>query len=492
MMFMGWSYWNKRRKISSLQQEAYILRDWWAYLDSIGCHWAEATDRVLSDWRESIREQTTKDGKEISEQRLHEKCEVIFTFYDKVPAAMQINTQFVGPGGPITLDDQPVFQMRGSTRSRNGRRRWKLNGPVGRNSTRRSTPTAVLVGKVLEILRNSATEDSQLPQQRDELNDRDWLIGRCMSDAGLRRGEVGRLTSKMIEEGLRKEGIRALSSSTSGAHSTIEGLDAVFGKDEQNAILSAIERLKKEFRTSVYIIVVGKGKGAGVKREVPFPIELIRDLLIFGIWGVRRAQITRWTAGSRLLCPPNELFLSEKTRKPLTSGAIGNKMKAAFKAAGSDLSGHRLRAYFATSLASRLWHDKFAERGFRWDQAVENLVLDEVARALGHGKVTTTIRHYLDLAQMEYFGVATKSRLKKLRRAALCLKELPETEFHQVLKIMERLVQLDPNEVPGIVFREAIEGILSHPDLQPLQQSASASDIPDPSGPRLRIVPKAG
>lgn len=486
--YLGWSHWRARVRISSLQKQAYVLREWWTYLHSVGCAWDQVTDRTLSDWRESMKEGSQGRRVEISAQRIFDKCQVVFAFYDKVPAAMHLARKFVSQNGPITESELPVLSLQGPRVRWNPRKRWALHEGTERNTIRRGTPDESLAKKVLTQLRNSAKHDSRQPWKAEETNDRRWLLGRIMAEAGLRREEAARLTVGMIADAIKAAGIQSVECSPLEAEKLLTDLDAVVAQQSQDAILRALERhLLKEHRSNIWVIVKGKGR---VIREVPFPIELIRDLLIFGVWGVRRSQIVRWAAETKSYRPPPQIFLSDKTRRGLSAGAVGNLMKVAFAACDSHLSGHRLRAFFATQHAKRLWHDAYAQNGFRWEQAVENLVLDQVARALGHKQVSTTIRHYLELALMEYFGAAHKSTLKDLRKAAMVLKELPKTELEQATLVLNRLAQQGAKSD----FAQALDALLAHPALQPATTMEAESPPPRNRQARpefrLRVVPK--
>ncbi|WP_278984323.1 hypothetical protein [Sphingobium yanoikuyae] len=89
----------------------------------------------------------------------------------------------------------------------------------------------------------------------------------------------------------------------------------------------------------------------------------------------------------------------------LSRKTIGNILKSAFHGAGVLGSGHRLRAYWASETCARLWDEAFALNGFKWDQTVENAVLHDLARAMGHVKVSTTVRSYLDRELIRSLGL---------------------------------------------------------------------------------------
>jgi hypothetical protein len=307
---------------------------------------------------------------------------------------------------------------------------------------------------------------------------------------------VARLTVGMMEAGLRKEGVRVVepkdrdAARKSGWNSRLPGLSALAGWAEGwDTILSGLNHLERSHRTNIYVEILGKGD---VVRQAPFPIDLVRDLLAIGIWGIRHSQITRWADGRAAFVPPPELFLSEKTGGPLSAGSIGDVVKDAFNACGIDGSGHRLRAYFATKLASRLWAEYFAGNGFRWDQRVENMVLDKVAEALGHRHVTITVRHYLDLALLTYFGEGTKARLKDLRRAWAAItrhhQRLSREQIDLIARVAERLGS------DAQLFHELLVAALDDPELAPtggaaIQASQLAMERSE-RRPLLRVVPR--
>ena len=230
----------------------------------------------------------------------------------------------------------------------------------------------------------------------------------------------------------------------------------------RHAILSALQGLRRRLRRSVFVEVTGKGRGEGRKmRRVPFPIELVEDLLEVGTWGVRREQLRAWKAADSRYVSPPQLFLSFKTKCGLHPGSVGDLLKAAFKAVSVDGSGHRLRAYCATRMAIRLFHERVAENGFKLDASVRDWVLERVAEALGHESSRTTVKHYVDLAELEYLGAENRSRLGGI--AALWDKFLdhataltPERQA-LVAAVLQALAQENSGPSLEIIIRMALD-----------------------------------
>ncbi|WP_262030461.1 hypothetical protein [Microvirga sp. Mcv34] len=505
LRFFGWSFRYKRTAISSMRDEAYILREWWAYLEGRGCRWDEVDDQVMIDWREwmkEVRERLKEANKKLgadarrdkdllSDRRIGRKLSTLFTFYESAAEAMLLDRELVGANGPITYRAADRGKGRGGASippqatAYGSVRVWRCAEPSGRKATKRPTPDDMGVASVLAHLRSSA--------EGPALGDRNWLIGRTEAEAGLRRDEVARFSVLALEAGLAKEGIKVpkpenrAEAVRAGWQPQFAGLDAVANWAEgRQAVLDGLERLERRRRTNIYIAVTGKGN---VTREVPFPIDLVRDLVTIGIWSVRRDQLLRW---SNALEPPGpaEIFLSEKTRGPLEADAIGNLLKHAFSKCDVQGSGHRLRAYFATKLAERLWAEAFADNGFRWDQRVENFVLDRVAEALGHAKPTTTCRHYLDLGRMAYFKAGSKSALRAMRHVVNAMaahhRWIPPEFYANIAQLVER-------RGGGVTAIDAlVKAILEDPDYAvPSTTTTGGTPAPFSFGdtPFLHIVP---
>jgi hypothetical protein len=171
-------------------------------------------------------------------------------------------------------------------------------------------------------------------------------------------------------------------------------------------------------------------------------------------------------------------------------------MKDAFNALQVDASGHRLRAHFATMLAARVWNENFRLNGYRWDQTVVNMTLDEVARAMGHKRVNTAVRYYVDLVLMRQFSAGKKDKLKDLRKFWSTFAQVQPTltpeDIQTIHAVSQRLAQLGSDKAS--LLRDTINLHLADPDMQPHPSTAngetSEGTIGHHKGPTLQIITK--
>lgn len=490
LYYFGMSCHDKRRqKISSFKPEAYVLREWKAHLDTIGRPWDDVDDRALIDWREKLLSERKKklelwekapqkhDHPE-SEDRIHLKLAIVFEFYLHAAEANFMNRTFVGPNGPIT-------SVRPDQRRGPSKLLWKCAASTGRKMTKRPTPDDSAVHAILSHLRNTPTDVG--------VADRDWLIARTMAEAGLRAHEVAGLTVGMLEKALARENIRVPAPKSmsearaAGWNPALHGLDSIaHWEPGRQAILEGLQRLIKNKRDHIYVYIVGKG---GVLRDVPFPIEFFRDLIVIGIWEVRQAQLAAWKCST---LPPN-LFLSEKTRDGLLAPTLEDLVKKAFSACGVEGSGHRLRAHFATKLAEKLWAKFFSDNLYRWDQTVQNNVLHKVSEALGHKSPTTTCQHYVELAQASYFKLGNKSHLQAMRTL---INKVAENHRHLSEGFFEAVTKLIDVRAAAGSEGKGLDDILleiAHIHAATVSPSEPVMEINPRAhrdGPSLRLVPK--
>lgn len=489
-MYFGWAFHNKRTAISSMKDEAHILREWLAYIDSCGRDWDDVNDQLMIDWREGMKEEQRKAAQKglkppISDARILRKVSVVFTFYDKIPEAMvSRDFNFVSKHGPITLRET-VSAGRSRIRdvSRLFTREWACADRAGRRSPnpKRKTPFEAEVAKVLEHLRNTGAE---------ELRDRNWLIGRTEAEAGLRREELSELTIAALERALRREGIKIPAPEMLGSSGVVRryGLDvASSDRAVQKDILASLDRLERRRIAAILVTVIGKGNK---ERDVPFPVDLIRDLLAIGIWNCRRAQLDAAPrAHAKHVCPP-AMFLSTKTGAGFTKDPLTKIVKKAFKECGIEGSGHRLRAYFATHYAERLCIERFTGNGFQWNQSIQNTVMDKLTEAMGHKSATTTVKYYLGLGLEKALAGAPGSQHADLRN-------LNDTvfEFRRPLGDTVRdLGELARRAAHHPSLRTILNMLAQDPDYA-LPTTTIGSGEPKAGGPRpshpmLRLVPK--
>ncbi|WP_454018123.1 hypothetical protein [Azospirillum sp. Marseille-Q6669] len=484
----------------SIVEEAKILREWWAALDVFGIAWWQANDdsliRFYSDLQE-LAQSGRGERRGGSATRIAHKCQVIFGFYNLVPTSVPLillpsdirdriarGWTFVGPDPGLNGRSGPKcpFTERGGQpapsdpfgRARARKRRlktWEFAPPSGRSVRRpRGHVDDDLERDILMHLRNRPPDKKQA-WRSDVLGERDWLIGRVMAEAGLRRAEVAGLSISQIQDAL-----------------TVEGAPLPRGRSLQNCSKAERDQLRRwidedfagrKQRETFSVIVTGKGAKT---RNVPFPHDLLYDLLTWCIWGHRQTIVNTCHGRDVAYCEPDTLFLTHDGQG-LMPETVGKYVKAAFSAAGSPLSGHRLRALFLTRLALRLWTEHFEASNFRWTQDVEQTVLVRVAEAAGHTLITTTIEHYLQLAQLVYWS-ANKESLRLIREHTLVLRGLPSQRAALIIQLAQRFADLGALHDQASLLEEVVKAILQDSRLQP-----PATVRPTAAPPHLRALP---
>ena len=230
------------------------------------------------------------------------------------------------PGCGLTVVDAPLKGRRGR---RNGwRPGFKVDGAHPGKGAGRPTPDAEAVEKVLlaGLDRPSAFAAAT-----------HGLILDLMSRSAPRAGGVAGMTLDGLSQALAAEDIL----DGRGPRPVPWRLAEIAGSyGARRAVMAAIEALAARARSSLYVPVVEKG---GKGRELEVPHGLFVQILEY-VWDQRDELVGRRFRG-KLIADPGALWLSLKTRRALTAGAIGNMAKAAFKEAGLEGSGHRLRAY---------------------------------------------------------------------------------------------------------------------------------------------------
>lgn len=414
LTYFGYSAEMGRVRASSMRPEAYAIRDWLAFLWNEGKAWDEADDLLLRRWRESQR--PAVDAAEIEARQVERKLGCVFEFYRLIPSALGLGDDLrpfpllVGQIEPKTGHTYPIQSKTAPAGDGRSREVWAGAEPTSKKQTKRPTPDDHQVQRILSHLRaEPSRKDGSTPAGPAVEPERNWLIGRSMVDGGLRAEEASNLALHALAKALQAESIQGLTEASGAPHP----LDRLSSDPEgQETVLGALSGLESRSRTNLYVEVTGKGAKT---RQAPFAIDLVRDLLVAGVWGVRRTQIAEWSRLDRDFVPTGHLFLSSKTRSKLLPGTVSDLMKEAFTAAGVDGSGHRLRAYYATKTAVRIWDECFALNGYRFDQTVLNMALDRLAEAMGHSSVTTTVRHYLDMALLKDLGAAGQKTTKDIK-----------------------------------------------------------------------------
>lgn len=389
---------------SSLLVEAYALRAWLAWLWRRGIPWERPTDQLLREWRAERlagAKRTAADAprsRRPSQRQVERAIAIVFAFYSGLPEAMVLGADrrphpvFVGPAEasprrPVTSQVVRVETPFGWME----RQSWRWAGRVPRRRVRRVTPTGSDVGRLLERLRGRAAVEPSRRRTRSAAVhrtlacERDWLMARCMVEAGLRAEEVAALSISALARALDAEGAPGLAAVSDPASHDREG---------RARMMTRLDAITSAGRSVVELEVTCKG----ATRAAPFPIPLMRDLLSIGLWVVRHA-VPRAALG---LAPHDHragaVFLSLKTGLGLAPGSVADIMQDGFQGIDVGSSGHRLRAFFAENLALELLRERMALNGGVVDESVEAWVLRRVADALGNASVGTTVAHYVDRA----------------------------------------------------------------------------------------------
>jgi hypothetical protein len=404
LYYFGHSARERRVRISSMASEAYTIREWFVFLMNKGLTVFDGSDELLEEWRLSMgwdSDVDKKGGKEDQAQqkdnfRIEVKVHRVFEFYRFYPSCMPYEKDgtparvFVGENSGTSL-----FPI-GSKLAWNGRK--KVNYPVWIGSERVSkamgvpkVPTKADLTKMYAWLRGKAfrlqqLEKTDFPSEKAQIQgDRNWLTARTIVGGGLRCAETSTLTV----------GHLAIALFSCGITKKLIDLDAIADDEpeKQKLVKAILSRRHSTEYTFINVDITGKGQKS---RLAPFDISLVSDLLVHGVWGCRSKQIKAWKASDPEFRPPPYVFLSYKTKDKLDPGTLGDLIKRAFMQTGGTGSAHKLRAYFATVTAAAMWREYFAQHHYRYDQALVNDVLQRVATALGHSRVTTTITFYVN------------------------------------------------------------------------------------------------
>ncbi len=333
----------------------------------------------------------------IKNSRIERKLQHVFDFYRHLPAAKIYDEGglatplFVGAPGKIG------FAIGSKIRGKKKKIVWvrSYSAPVIIRPPR--VPDQEELQTLYNYLRGRGFREQKRlklsvpPFDLQFISDRDWLMARVMAAAGLRCQEVADLTIQQLSTGLCDDGL--LNNSVS-----LENLSYV----EKLALKRRLMSLKAaQDLAFVLIPIEGKGSGTGQtggkERLAPFPPGLICELLDH-IWGHRATLL----ASGRSYEKCANVFISTETKVALKPGSIGDIIGKAYGACKLKGSAHKLRGHFATITAAALWREYFALNQYRFDQALVNKILDQLASYLGHSFVNVTIKHYLDKSLFKY------------------------------------------------------------------------------------------
>lgn len=461
LFYFAWSAAEDRVSALSMEAEAYTLREWFAFLMNQGKHWTEVSVLLMRQFREDQKktlwtgQATKRSGLAIATQKvakrpahnqIEKKLRRVFDFYRFIPDAIKFDErcqpvkEFVGPPASERGQYFPIT-TKNSKLSTSDRQIWSGAKSQRRDHTKPTILSDTSVSKVYEALRNrtGVTDAHGLEKLK---GDRDWLMANCMGGAGLRAAEVAEMPIGSIEQALRAEGILDRAERILGRRLKITGLSK--DRDAREAILDSLKHFKiNEERAYVYVKITGKGDKL---RSVPFEVDLIIDLLTIGVWEAED-ELT----GGPLQSKTGRIFPSYKTNRSLTAGAVSDIVKFGFKKAHVTGSGHGLRKVYATKLAIAILRKSARDHG-QLTQGVINTVLSDVADALGHDKVSTTIKHYVDLAIVQFTGITDRRKRQ---------------QFLKILTVIEQdEVQLTDANI--LLIANVIRSLSNKPDTAPL------------------------
>lgn len=243
----------------------------------------------------------------------------------------------------------------------------------GRSSGLRPTPNDEEVTAVLNALLGDGSSVTAV---------RNWLMAQTAASTGLRREGLAQLTVQRLDEALRKAGLMQPTQSI-----------ADVGQAARVEIRRNLIRLEEAGGQN---IILEKIREKGKLRAVSFPIALVRQLLDF-VWVDRANQIRIGAAGASTSKSKGALWISSKTGRALTTGAVSDIIADGFRAAKVAGSPHRLRAAYCVALFRRLIREA-TESGGTMHHA--ETLLQRVAEHMGHAN-PESLRPYLHTAQLE-------------------------------------------------------------------------------------------
>lgn len=391
----------------SMLKQAYALREWLTYLTNRKRKWEDGDDLLFHEWREFQTHSMTG----VSAEQIERKIAWVFAFYREISNAMPFDkngepTQdFVAP-----LDAAPgTAPLASKLLKYEGREiiAWAGSKPRKDHLPRKSVLTAEGVQRIKTAIR-SPSSDTDLEDGIKKIwkRERDWLMASTMSGGGFRAVEVSRFPMSYFTESLEAEGLLDGISKEFGPFNCVSELAENPGAQEK--LLQNLKRFEEHLQRE-YVFIRIRGKGDKL-RDAPFTPDLVRDLLTAGVWGVRHQMISAWRASDPSYVPPDNVFISIKSKKAYRPGSISDIMQAAFEDAHVAGSGHDLRKFYATRMASLILEEYILRMNGQMSDATISTVYHQVADALGHAKVTTTVKHYVNEALIHWTGVRNAGR----------------------------------------------------------------------------------
>lgn len=422
-----WLHDVRRLSVGTLKRLAFDLRQWLAFCLRRGWDVEEPDDERLAAWRAFLMDSS---GAGLDAGLAEKKVARIFGMYVNLHCAMPVgrhgarasvirvikdrtpatdllevlcNDGTVEPAAGIPEVDEGCSADRLTARRVGTGLRWTRAAKRKPGGLPRPIPTERQARDVLTRLRSGVAGEGAAGYPA-HLAERDWLIGRAMQGAGCRAVECSRLGLDAISAMLRADGLPSGVAAPAGEHP----LDALAADPAGwRALSDGLERLEAAGRRTMSLPITGKN---GKSRLAPVGLDLVRDLLQVGVASARPAQIAAWRAAGWRGALPAELFVSDKTKGGLREGSISDLLRQAFGTAPPiPGSGHRLRALYAVTAAIRIFGDCLARFGGETSSALVEAAHAELAAALGHSSISTTVTFYLDMARV-FHGQGLKQR----------------------------------------------------------------------------------
>lgn len=409
--YFGYLARTKTESIASMGPTSYTLREWIEFLWRQGLGLREGgNDETMHRFVQAQREL----DRTLSESHIAVKLQRIYQFYLHLPDAMRFwedgmpVEEFVGEareGRSVTTITKTI---KGKTYTR-----WSGRGKIKQST---ASPSVLTDDEVTTLYAAARTVDAKdasgQPLSKANLKtsimvgERNWLLANVMGRGGLRAAETTVLSCNAITCALRLENLLKPVEKKFGPIKSVADLADV--PDAQEMLLTALKAFNlKKGRMFIYVDIVGKGDK---RRKAAFPVELIEDLLVVGVWTVRRFQLAEMTPSPE---SQDAVFLSFKSGDKLLAGSVSGILKSIFVKAHLEGSGHELRKYYATATANRILKKNIDELGYI-TQAVLNTVYEQVASALGHANVNTTTKHYVNVAMVNYTGLEARRQRRKI------------------------------------------------------------------------------
>lgn len=376
----------QRIDVKTVRQEAYVLREWFAFCEGRQRSWMEPDDAFLLSWRTDLEMSRVGTRMEDPEawSRNNLKIGTIVRFYQLMQVFLHaFDSRIVGDPGRDGEAEAALTVV--SSSGRTGIR------PRTINRVRYGSRPELLIGRptprpeqVVEVLASAADRYTELASSTH------YLMARCMAQAGLRAIGVSSMTVAAISHALLAEGI----GDQRGGKPRALDLSAIAADPKgRAAVRRRVADLVARYRKHLFVKVTEKRK---VTRNVAVPLALCTELLEY-IWDDRFRFVQRRTAGERTGGIGDEVFLSFKTGAAYTAGAISNILSEAFEMAGIPGSGHRLRAAYAEEVVRDAYLRARAVHGRNYDPEAIRILVRE---ALGH-MTDGTLSRYLNRITVE-------------------------------------------------------------------------------------------